>query len=426
MKQSIYNNSAVLMVGLASSVAMAQHFGGSVSVSSGESDNAYKSDTIYVSERQDTYRLRLDGEYANQFLSATAEYSGEDKRFAKESQEDKTFIDGSSSLLLGAATDPVDLQLKHSRRTLLSAPDDLNISSNQDDREMLSAIPRFKKKISAADFVTIAADYTKIDFTKNELNNSERVTGSLSWLRDISKVSSLSLQAEQTDVSFEEFDFADYRYTNYFLMYAVNLRQLSYSLAAGYNQSERDFGESYSSPTYTANVGYRTAFHTFQLTSNRVITDTSLGGRNLPSVNLNPTNDGAFNVDQIERTSMELSWVTQVVCLKCTLGLSLHTNNDKYLVLQDEAQQKGGSVNLTYAMTKSANLSYRYSTVEQEFDGTLFGRDYQYTTQMLEFDVRVSRDIQLRVFFEREDRDSESSYRVYKEDFVGAAISYAF
>lgn len=426
MKISNQINSTGLLLGLLSSVAAAQQFGGSISASSGESDNAFKSNTVHMSERQDTYKLGLEGSYDNQFLSATAEYTGEDRRFAEGSQEERAFVEGRSSVLLGAVSDPVDLQLKHSRRTLLSSPDEVNITTNQDDREMVSAIPRIKKKISNADLITASADYTKINFTKNELNNSDRVTGTLSWLREISKISNLSLQADQTEVSFDNFDFADYRYSNYFLMYSVALRRLSYSLAAGYNQSERDSGQSYSSPTYTANISYQTAYHTFQITSNRAITDTSMGGRNLPSVNLNPTNDGAFNVDQIERTSTELSWVTQVLCLKCTLGFSLHANNDKYLVLSDSSRQTGGAVNFTYSPSDKTNLSYRYSDMEQEFNGSLIGRDYRYKTQLLEFDVSVSRGAKFTIFYQREDRDSDANYRVYKEDFVGAAVSYVF
>lgn len=426
MKLSTHVKSTGLVIGLLSNAVAAQHLGGALTISSGESDNAFKSKTVHVSERQDTYKLRVEGGYDNQFLSATAEYTGEDRRFAKESQEDRTFVEGRSSVLFGAASDPVDLQLKHSRRTLLSSPDELNISSNQDDREMLSAIPRFKKRISNADFLTATADYTKIDFTRNELNNSERVTGSLSWMREISKVSNLSLQAEQTDVSFDNFDFADYSYTNYFLMYSVSLRRLAYSFAAGYNQSERDVGKNYSSPTYTANLSYQTGYNNFNLTSNRAITDTSMGGRNLPSVNQNPTNDGAYNVDQIERTSTEISWVTQALCIKCTLGFSLHSNKDKYINFEDESKQTGGAVNLSYRLSDKASLSYRYSDMEQEFSGTLIGRDYRYITQFLELDMSVSRSIHVRIFYEREDRDSDSNYRVYKEDFIGGAVSYNF
>ena len=113
MKQLICSTSTGLLAYLISNVAIAQHLGGSVSVSSGESDNAFKSETTYVSERQDTFRLGIDGDYTNSFINATAKYTVEDRRFAKESQEDKTFVDGSSALLLGAATDPFISPEKH-------------------------------------------------------------------------------------------------------------------------------------------------------------------------------------------------------------------------------------------------------------------------------------------------------------------------
>jgi hypothetical protein len=426
MKQYWRVNSTGFVFGFLSSCAFAQGFGGSVSVSSGESDNAFKTEDNLLSERQDTYKLGVKGEYSNQFLSATAEYTGQDQRYAKGSQEDKAFVEGSSALLLGAASSPVDLELKHSRRTLLGAPDDINISTNQDDREILSVIPRFKKKLSNADLFIASAEFTHIEFTKNELNNSERVTAALSWLRDISRISSLSLEVEQTDISFENFNVADYRYTNSMLVYSRQLRRLAYSLAAGYNQSERELGGTYDSPTYTASVNYKTAYHNFQLTSNRAITDSSLGGGNVPSVNLNPTNDGAFNVDQIERTNTELSWTTQILCIRCTAGFSWYSNKDNYLVLSDEGRQKGGAVNFSYAFSDNARLSYRFSDMKQTFAGTLLGKDYNYRTQLLEVSFDLSRDIGTRVFYEKEARDSDTNSRTYEENFFGAAISYAF
>lgn len=426
MKHSLRVNSTGFVLGILSGCAFAQGFGGSVSVSSGESDNAFKTEDNLLSERQDTYKLGIKGDYNNQFLSATAEYTGQDQHYAKGSQEDRSFVEGSSALLLGGASSLVDLELKHSRRTLLNAPDDINISTNLDDREILSAIPRFKKKLTAADLLTASAEFTRIEFANNELNNSERVTAGVSWLRNVSRISNLSLEVEETDITFENFSFADYRYTNSFLVYSRQLRRLAYSIAAGYNRSERDLGDTYASPTYTASVDYKTAYHNFQLISNRAITDSSLGGGNVPSVNLNPTNDGAFNVDQIERTNTELSWTTQVICLKCTLGLSWHSSKDKYLVLSDEGRQKGGSVNFTYAFSDSARLSYRFSDMKQEFAGTLFGRDYDYRTQLLEIGFDVSRSIGARIFYEKEERDSDTDSRTYEENFLGAAISYAF
>lgn len=426
MKYFLRISPAGILLGIISNGVVAQELGGHISVSSGESDNAFKSATNFLSERQDTYEAGLAGRYNNQYLSATAEYTGQDKRFAKGSQEDRSFLDGSSSLLLGSLSSPVDLQVKHSQRTLLSAPDDLNITTNQDEREIISVIPRIRKRITDADLLSLSADYSQIEYAKNELNNSTRTLGELSWLHSISRVSDIRFLAQQSDISFDNFEFADYRYSNSAIVYSTSLRKLSYSLMVGYNKSEREIGGDYSGSTYSFNASYKAPLHTFKLISGRSITDSSMGGGNVQSVNQNPNSDGAHRVDQIERTNTELSWSTEFICSKCSADISLHQNSDDYLVLGDEGRQQGGAFTFAYAFTKKSRLSYRISDMKQEFSGSLVGRDYTYQTQSVEYEFKFTDSLGFRAFYEREDRDSDSNQRTYIEEFVGAAVTYSF
>lgn len=424
-----------LTLNFLTSFAFAQEFGGSVSIASGESDNADKSSNGEPqSERQDIYRISLSGEYDNPFLSATAQYSAENQRFSKGSQEDRTFVDGRSSVFIGTETSFADVSLKHSRRTLLSSPDEINISTNQDNREIFSVIPRVKKRFLDANLITATADFTYIKFDKNALNDSERVTAAASWLRDISKVSTASIEVDQTEVSFKNFDFANYRYNSALFVYSTQLRKLSYGLAAGYNQSERDIGGTYDSPMYTINVLYKAALHQFQFNASQQITDSSMGGGNNATVNMNPTSDGAFKVDQIERLNAELSWTTQIICARCTSSVSVYANDDDYLVLPEAGQQKGAALSFNYALTSSSNISYRLSSMEQTFEGELAGQDYNYVTQVLSYSMNVSKNLNFRLFYEREERESQASagsnsvstLRGYDENFIGGAISYSF
>ena len=360
MKYFLRASPVGVLLGIISSGVAAQNFGGHISVSSGESDNAFKSSTNFLSERQDTYEAGLIGKYNNQYLSATAEYTGQDKRFAKGSQEDRRFLDGASSILVGSLSSPVDLEVSHSQRTLLSAPDDLNITTNQDEREIISVIPRVRKKITDADLISISANYSEIEYARNELNNSTRKMGELSWVHDISRVSDIRFLAQQSDIGFDQFEFADYRYTNSAVVYSTSLRKLSYSLMVGYNKSEREIGGTYGGSTYSFNASYKAPLHAFKLVSGKSITDSSIGGGNVQSVNQNPTNDGAYRVDQIERTNTELSWSTEFICSKCIADISLYQNTDDYLVLGDEGRQRGGAFAFSYAFTKKKPIVISY------------------------------------------------------------------
>lgn len=426
MKHFLRTSPTGILLGIISSGVAAQELGGHISISSGESDNAFKSSTNFLSERQDTYEAGLAGAYDNQYLSATAEYTGQDKRFAKGSQEDRRFLDGSSSLLLGSLSSPVDLQVKHSQRTLLSAPDDLNVTTNQDEREIINVIPRIRKRITDADLLSLSADYSQIEYAKNVLNNSTRTQGELSWLRAISKVNDIRFLVQISDISFDNFKFADYRYTNSAVVYSTSLRKLSYSVMVGYNKSEREIGGEYSGSTYSFNASYNAPLHTFKLISGRSITDSSMGGGNAQTVNQNPNNDGAYRVDQIERTNTELSWSTQFICSKCNASISLHQNADDYLILGDEGRQQGGAFTFSYAFTKKSRLSYRINDMKQEFSGSLGGRDYTYQTQVVKYEFKFTESLGFNAFYESEDRDSENNQRTYIEKFIGAAVTYSF
>ncbi|PUA27575.1 MAG: hypothetical protein B0W54_13500 [Cellvibrio sp. 79] len=426
MKHFLRTSPAGILLGIISSGVAAQELGGHISISSGESDNAFKSASNFLSERQDTYEAGLAGGYNNQYLSATAEYTGQDKRFAKNSQEDRRFLDGSSSMLLGSLSSPIDLQVKHSQRTLLSAPDDLNVTTNQDEREIVSVIPRIRKRITDADLLSLSADHSQIEYAKNELNNSTRTQGELSWLHTISRVNDIRFLAQQSDISFDNFEFADYRYTNYAVVYSTGLRKLSYSLMVGYNKSEREIGGDYSGSTYSFDASYKAPLHSFKLISGRSITDSSMGGGNVQSVNQNPTSDGAHRVDQIERTNTELSWSTEFICNKCSTDISLYQNSDDYLVLGDEGRQQGAAFTFAYAFTKKSRLSYRISDMKQEFSGSLEGRNYTYQTQAVEYEFKFTESLGFSAFYEREDRDSNSNQRTYIEEFIGASVTYSF
>ena len=141
------------------------------------------------------------------------------------------------------------LEFKHARSKLLSTPDAIDISDNQDGRETLSVIPRLKKRMSSSDLVIASVDYTQTHFLKNRLNDSERLSALLNWLHQSSEVNQLNLQVQRTDISFDQFPSADYIYSSAVATYSTQLRKLAYTLAAGYNRSERSDDETYSSPT---------------------------------------------------------------------------------------------------------------------------------------------------------------------------------
>lgn len=426
MKKSRNYSKTLLFIAIISSVSEAKDFSGHIAASVGESDNAGKTSTDPISEKQESYEIGLSGDYDNTYLSASVDYTGTDNRFAEKSQRDQQYLEGKSMLQLGSLTDPVDVQFNHSRKTLLSSPDEINITNNQDEREMLSATPRIKKRISDADLLVGSVEVADINFIESDINDSERQTAILAWTRSSSKVSQFNVQLQRADVKFPNSEDANYTYTAAVATYTTELRKLQYTLALGYNRSERETQESFGKPTYALSITYNSGLNSLQLMGSQAITDSSYGGGNLPSVNQSPTSDGVFKVDQIQRRNAELTWTNKFLCNKCTMNVSIHHSNDDYVVLPDEIRQQGGRVDLTYDFSAQSSLSLGYGVSENKFIGSLAGEDYELDSASIQYRYFFNSGISFRLFAEEEKRESDGSVKVYDETFVGVSLGYYF
>lgn len=424
MNQLRYITRGLLAVLVVAPLVQARDFSARISAKSAESDNALKTAAAPIDERQDTYQLTLSGDYDNTFLKAEVDYTGSDERFAEGSQERRRYLEGNSMLLLGALTDPADIQFKHSSTTLLGTPDAINITNNQDERESLSIIPRLKKRMSAADLVIAAVDFTQTSFEKNSLNDSERSSAQLSWLHQSSRVNQFSLQGQHTDISFDNFPSADYVYSSAIATYSTQLRKLGYSIAAGYNRSERSDDASYSSPTYSFSVTYNDPLNSLQLLLGQAITDSSAGSGNLS--NLDPLADGdsLYKVDQIERRSASLTWIGNFICDNCALTASLNSSTDDYVVLPDEIKSQGASLGFSYSLSRRSSLEFRAARTEQKFVGDLMGKGYLLDIATASYRYEFDSGVSLRFFVEQEERDSDDNMTLYEERLMGGELAW--
>lgn len=396
-------------------------------VLSGESDNAFKTDTDVVTERQDEYGANINGTYINSLVDANASYLAKEMRFAEESQEDKSTLEGKSSLLIGKAYHPIDLRLTHSRTTLLKEPDQIALTNNQDAREIFSVIPSLRGRLTSADSLRLSADLTDIKFLENEQSDSSRQGASLVWLHHNSAIQQLQLAVQATDIEFDHFEEINYTYRKAMLGYAINLRKLSYKIELGYNQSDPKIGETYTSPAYSVVLGYKTGLQEIELTTSQIITDSSFGNGNLDSMNDLPTSDGSSgDIDRLERRDTQARWTTSSLCTKCTLSIALFIQNNDYLQEEKQSRQWGGNLNLAYDFTDASMLVLRYSNSEQEFDGEELGRDYDLSVLSAEYSYRFISGLSISLRVEDEKRSAETSMDTYRERYLGAGLHYRF
>lgn len=418
--------SALLM--LLSCPLFANEFGGSASVLTGKSDNALKTNTDKIDERQDEYQLNLKGDYTNSLLRFEAGYGATDFHFADDSQENEKFLEGDASLLFGKAYQPAELLITHNRKTLLSSPDKVALTNNQDERDIFTVSPTLRTKLGKGDNLFVTGIVTQISYLENEILDSSRTGATLGWSHSISSIHSLRITAQQTDVEFDNFSGADYKYKNTMLTYSAQLRNLAYSLELGHNKSEPELGEHYSSPAYAISLGYKNGLHELTLESTQIITDSSHGGGNSDSVNELPNSDGnrPDRVDQLERLNTELRWSTFVLCDKCNLSLSIYQRDEDYLALELSAKSRGTSAGFNYRLSKAAAFSVSTSKSRAGYTGAAIGRDYNLRLSAINYTYTFINGIGLRLFVQQEKRTSDILDQRYRENYVGGGLDYTF
>lgn len=406
--------------------ASANEFAAQVNLSTRYTDNATKVAEDPIEERQDKYELGINGFYENDLIDAGADYIASAHRFQKETQEDRNLVEGDSHLRIGKQTQLFDLLLTHSRRSLRSSAEDLELLSNRDERQMFSVIPSFHLGLTSADRLLVSGSYTEVDYRFNEERNAEYTGASLAWQRDFSAAHGMDLSAQHTKVEFEFFPVADYQYRSAMLAYRVNLRSLSYTLAAGYNQTERDLDDQENSgPSFRAEAQYDAGVHQLSLYAEQRITDSSLGDGNRGELGVpRPGDVSAEGVDQIERRSLELTWTTQALCERCEFGVNLGSREDEYLTAPLSNDERSGGVSLSYRFSQAARINARWDRRDQDFARN--DENITLDRSQIEYRYEFKSGLGLSVFAEQEESRSDSGERDYDEVIGGLSLSYHY
>jgi len=417
---------------LAASLPGYGDFTADVAVSTQISDNARKSSGDKISERQDEYSIGVSGDYENRLLDLKADYEASEHRFEKNSQADRSLLEGYAGLTIGKANQPVNLLLSHTRRGLLNNPDQIDLLENHDERQIFSAVPTARLSLSRVDTLVLQGNYSVIDYRYNEFRNSENKGASLIWQHRFSDIDMVQVSVQQSDIEFDETPQNNYEYQNAMLAYSATLRAFSYILQVGYNKSKQDNGEEYSSPSYHATVNYTTGLNNFSFVTDQRITDTSMGDGNR-SITGGQWDSGVGSgdvssnrVDQIERRSMELRWNTSMLCERCDIYANIHVRDDNYLTLPEDNNERGVGIGFSYRFTKNSRLNISFDRREQRFEGDVAREKYSLDRGRADYQYTWRTDVRLSAYLESEKRRSENNGRDYEELVTGVAITYTF
>lgn len=409
--------------------AHANQINGSLKATSLFSDNTLKKSQEPMDERQDLYQAGFTAGYSNWLVDAAANYEWVSQRYAENSQVDEEYADGNSSVIFGKSEDPFAVELNHSRRMLLTTPDAVGLTENQQERDVISVLPEIRKNIFGADRISLGGQFVRVNFPENELQNSKRKGYSLGWLHPLSKTSALQASAQQQKITFDHYPLADYTFNSSMVAYAVALRKLKYRLEFGFNESDPESGDKEGAPSYKLSAMYLNGFNQIDFSVSRVLTDTSFGNGNLENSNAVPGSDGlSLDIDRVDRTSAELKWQTEVVCSRCLFSAGVSAVEDDYLEKDERSLSVYTQSRFSYSFSNAANLSLGLTRSDVDFDNTSIAQDYELNYLSIEYAYHFVNGLNFRLAGKKEDRKAtnENGDGTYKENVYSIGLGYNF
>jgi hypothetical protein len=409
------------------SFANAKHFSMDLSAAMGESDNALKTSENQISEKQNRYLATLRGDWVNDWLDANMQYGASKETFADDSQQGESYLQGDSQIKLGNAQSILNLDLRHSRRTLLQDVADVPTTDNQEEREIVSVMPSANFKLTGSDGLMLFADLSRTRYLETKARDADRNTYGANYNHAFTAVDSLRLSVKNAESEFIYFPAANYTMNSASLVYQVNLRKLSYSLGAGKDQTELESGEEESVPHYEASLNYKSGANSFRVYLDQSMTDSSLGqGLNFAVSDIPAVDAAATDVGLIKRRGGGIDLSTTAVCVRCELTLAFMRTKDIYMASAAESTQQGVTANLRYTFSPQALLLLSHSISDQEpLSGQLVD-EYRQSLTRIAFQYRFLTNISLEIFTEKEERSSDSAVQDYTENFTGLSLAYHF
>ncbi len=428
MKKNVRKISCLLLL---SSTAFAETNGVDIHISAASelSDNATREalDSEKIEERQNIYSGGVSAHIKNQWMLLTSNYDVMREEYLEDSQEGYTTLEGKTEFIAGNETQPFNLLLSHTRRSILNSPDAIDTNKNRDERTLLMAEPSYKLQLRNANLLMLKASVMESSYRDDDSRKAQRSGLSLAWERGITKVDRIQLIAQRNTTKFDAAPESDYQYESISLLYAVSLNRLQYLLKVGQNRAIPETGsDSISHPSYQAEVNYTSGNNVIRLSSERRIEDTSFG-RNGTSGSSNVLDSKSVGIDLINLQTSEISWTTQALCERCQFMLRATKNKEEFNSLTANSNDdQGVGARFSYRFSRAATINLDGSKHERSFSGSGSQEDFDVVQSKLSFDYAVLKDLRLSAYHKKEKRSSSNVLKSYDENITGVSISYSF
>lgn len=390
----------------------------------------YTDNALKVADNEESdYETRLDGSFGldheGKSWLVNMDYRASYLEFADDTQSDSTEVNGIASVQYEQFDDVLFWNLSNSIRSIVSDRQDTDISDNRENRSISTFSPVLRMPLSRVDSLNTTVSYSKIAYEENNQQDSERLGGSVGWMHRFSRVDSLDLTGAYYDVSFDS-ALSEYEYYTARLTYASTLSKLSYSLVAGYNETQREIFEDTDGPYLNANFVYEDGFSQWELNLLQELTDTSRGNNNGNLTELGDSASASGRVDVYEVLSGELSYNTEAVCSVCVISLSVLASEESYEILPDDNRELSARVGFDYNFSRRSSLGVDAAYSDTTFTGNNPRADFNLQIYNIFFQRFLTRNFSMRLSSSFEKRDSDAASDKYEEIRGGISVSYEF
>lgn len=386
--------------------------------------NALKSATSEQSELEQNVIAGVGLNHQGASVVAEIDYRVEFTAFDKGTQNDETAITGDASIVYEQIDQQLYWTLENSRRNLVSDRSLTNIQSNREDRSISTISPELILRPSAADALYTRLSYSDIRYDSSDQQDSTSTGASLSWQRNLSKVDIASLSLNYQDVSFDS-GFNDYEYYRATIGYSAALSRLSYDIALGYNESQRDSGN-ISGGYFQAGATYQDGSSGWRMSVLRELTDTSRGNNNGDFTGLDEFGSSALEVDVFERTNVELEYNNSAVCAACVFSAAVLLDSEDYEELDNDTDEYAFRTSLTYQLSRLLSLRGQLGYRDVGFKNNAIRDDYTITNAGFSVNQAVTRQFSIVYSLAYEERDSRAASGDYDELRGGVRVAYLF
>jgi hypothetical protein len=319
------------------------------------------------------------------------------------------------------------LLLTHTRRALLGAPDELDLARNRDARDITTAQPMLRWRLSGADSIVLSGSFSQVSYRINDEKDSEQSGAQLAYIRKISKIDRIELVAQQHSVKFDGAPDANYDYQSVGALYTVQLNHFGYSLQVGENRAIPDSDEeSYSHPSYDVEATYNSGINTIKLVANQIITDSSMGDGNRQSIGDQNISASSVGIDIINLRTLEFSWSSTGLCDQCIVGVNTVKHTEDYEVLTEDGDERSIGASFSYKLTRAADIHFDISRLKRVFSDEGTRADYTANRGRISYEYSFINQLKFKIYTQLEQRDSAGSTQNYDERVSGLNISYSF